>query len=196
LFYKTTQKERQRVLPAFANSLFIPSILNLSNKHQACKFFSCIDLFKGYQQIPMVLQDIAKTAIITPFALSEYLFNHLPFLFTYWTTTTWQAELWRSPMTNSDIHVDLVGLLPPLHSHTYLFTVIDRTARWPEAIPLSSITTADCVRALFANWIACFGVVPIHVCLVSSTLQPAQHQPFTNNSTPNQTGWWSSSTGG
>ncbi len=38
------------------------------------------------------------------------------------------------------IHVDLVGLLPPSHGHTYLFTVIDRTSWWPEAIPLSSIT--------------------------------------------------------
>jgi hypothetical protein len=86
LDYKTTHVERQRVLPAFA--LSFPSILNLSNKQQACNFFSCIDLFKGFHQIPMALQVIAQTAIITPFALFEYLFKHLPFLFTYWTTTS------------------------------------------------------------------------------------------------------------
>ncbi len=48
------------------------------------------------------------------------------------------------------IHVDLVGLLPPSRRHIYLFTIIDRTSRWPEAIPLSSITSTDCARALFS----------------------------------------------
>jgi hypothetical protein len=47
------------------------------------------------------------------------------------------------------IHVDLVGPLPPSHGHTYLFTIINQTSRWPEAIPLASITTADSARALF-----------------------------------------------
>ncbi len=55
----------------------IPSIHDLSNKLHGCKFFSCIDLVKGYHQIPMAAQDIAKTAIITPFGLFEYLF--MPF---------------------------------------------------------------------------------------------------------------------
>jgi hypothetical protein len=41
---------------------------------------------------------------------------------------------------------------------TYLFTIIDRTSRWPEAILLASITTADCARALFAGWVSRFGV--------------------------------------
>jgi hypothetical protein len=55
----------------------LPSILNLSNKLHGFKFFFCIDLVKGYHQIPMTAQDIAKTAIITPFSLFEYLF--MPF---------------------------------------------------------------------------------------------------------------------
>ncbi len=41
------------------------------------------------------------------------------------------------------LHVDLVGLLPLSHGHTYLFTIIDRKSRWPEAIPLASISAAD-----------------------------------------------------
>jgi hypothetical protein len=81
----------------------LPSILDLSNKLHGCKFFSCIDLVKGYRQIPMAAQDIAKTAITTPFGLFEYLFmpfglrnaaqtfqlfmdsilKHLPFVFCY-----------------------------------------------------------------------------------------------------------------
>ncbi len=56
------------------------------------------------------------------------------------------------------IHVDLVGLLPPSHGHNYLFTIIDQTSRWPEAIPLASIIAADCARALFASWVSRFGV--------------------------------------
>ncbi len=35
----------------------LPSILDLSNKLHGCKFFSCIDLVKGYHQIPMASQD-------------------------------------------------------------------------------------------------------------------------------------------
>jgi hypothetical protein len=81
----------------------LPSILDLSNKLHGCKFFSCIDLVKGSYQIPMAGQDVAKTAIITPFGLFEYLFmpfclcnaaqtfqlfmdslfKHLPFVFCY-----------------------------------------------------------------------------------------------------------------
>ena len=60
------------------------------------------------------------------------------------------------------IHVDLVGPLPPSADHTYLFTIIDRTTRWPEAIPLSSTSAADCAAALVHHWVARFGV-PSHI---------------------------------
>jgi hypothetical protein len=81
----------------------LPSILDLSKKLHGCRFFSCIDLVKGYHQIPMAQEDIQKTIIITPFGLFEYLFmpfglrnaaqtfqrlmdklfRHLSFIFTY-----------------------------------------------------------------------------------------------------------------
>jgi hypothetical protein len=44
----------------------------------------------------------------------------------------------------SHIHVDLVGPLTASKGFTYLFTIIDRTSRWPEAIPINATTTADC----------------------------------------------------
>jgi hypothetical protein len=47
----------------------------------------------------------------------------------------------------SHIHVDLVGPLPASKGCTHLFTIIDRTTRWPEAIPLSGTTTLDCASA-------------------------------------------------
>ncbi len=81
----------------------LPSILDLSAKLHGCRYFSCIDLIKGYHQVPMQEEDIEKTTIITPFGLWEYLFmpfgltnaaqtfqrlmdrlfRHLPFVFTY-----------------------------------------------------------------------------------------------------------------
>jgi hypothetical protein len=55
----------------------LPSIQDLSSRLHGCRFFSCIDLVKGYHQIPMAAEDVAKTAIVTPFGLFEYLF--MPF---------------------------------------------------------------------------------------------------------------------
>ena len=56
------------------------------------------------------------------------------------------------------IHVDLVGPLPPSNGSTYLLTVVDGFSRWPEAIPLSNITSASCAQALISHWIARFGI--------------------------------------
>ncbi len=58
----------------------------------------------------------------------------------------------------SHIHVDLVGPLPASNGFTYLFTIIDRTSRWPEAIPIAATTTVDCANALFQGWVSRFGV--------------------------------------
>ena len=55
------------------------------------------------------------------------------------------------------VHVDLVGPLPPSHGYTYLFTMVDRTTRWPEAVPLSSTTSVDLARAFIGTWVVRFG---------------------------------------
>lgn len=56
------------------------------------------------------------------------------------------------------INVDLVGPLPPSRGYTYLFTIVDRFTRWPEAIPLSDISTTSVARALVGQWISRFGI--------------------------------------
>ena len=59
---------------------------------------------------------------------------------------------------SSHIHVDIVGPFPSSSGYTHLFTIIDRTTRWPEAIPLSSTSASDCAKALFSTWFSRFGV--------------------------------------
>jgi transposase InsO family protein len=57
------------------------------------------------------------------------------------------------------VHVDLVGPLPiSKEGFTHLFTMVDRTSRWAEAIPLSNTSAQHCAEALFSGWIARFGV--------------------------------------
>ncbi len=56
------------------------------------------------------------------------------------------------------LHVDIVGPLPNSAGNTHIFTAIDRTTRWPEAVPLSSTSAANCAAALFSGWIQRFGL--------------------------------------
>ena len=72
----------------------------------------------------------------------------------------------RAPLTErplptdrfSKLHVDLVGPLPESQGMSYLFTIIDRFTRWPEAIPLPNAQASTCATALLHHWIARFGV--------------------------------------
>ena len=56
------------------------------------------------------------------------------------------------------LHVDLVGPLQHSAGSSYLFTIIDRRTRWPEAVPLKEMSADGCISALKSHWFARFGV--------------------------------------
>jgi hypothetical protein len=51
-----------------------------------------------------------------------------------------------------------VGPLQYSNNFNYIYTLIDRTSKWMEAIPLSGTSTAACAKALTFTWISRFGV--------------------------------------
>ena len=63
----------------------------------------------------------------------------------------------------SHIHVDIiVGPLPASNGFRYMFTVTDRSTRWPEATPMEDETSTSCASALLGSWISGFGI-PEHI---------------------------------
>jgi transposase InsO family protein len=63
------------------------------------------------------------------------------------------------PRRFAHLHVDLVGPFPVLAAGSrYLFTVIDRSIRWVEAVPVPGLSTSTCTAALFSRWIGRYGV--------------------------------------
>ena len=55
----------------------IPTMRDFSANLAGKRVFSVVDLMRGYMQIPMSKEDVAKTAIVTPFGLWEFL--RMPF---------------------------------------------------------------------------------------------------------------------
>ena len=62
------------------------------------------------------------------------------------------------PRRFTHVDVDIVDPLPTSRGYTYLLTILDRTTRWPEAVPLQDITAASCAHAFMTGWVARFGV--------------------------------------
>ena len=52
--------------------------------------------------------------------------------------------------------------LPSSEGYRYLFTIIDRSTRWPEAVPLVDSSAASCTTAFLSAWVSRFSV-PEHI---------------------------------
>ena len=60
----------------------------------------------------------------------------------------------------SHVYVDIVGPWPPSRAgNRYLLTMIDRSTRWFEAVPLGGITADLVLDAFVATWVARFGLL-------------------------------------
>ncbi len=68
---------RQLNLQTIEDKYPLPNMADLAARLDGCKLFGKLDLRKGYLQVPVAAEDIAKTAIITPFGLFE--FTRMPF---------------------------------------------------------------------------------------------------------------------
>ena len=58
----------------------------------------------------------------------------------------------------SHLQVDIVGPLPPSEGHRYLLTILDRTSRWIEALPLIEANSESCATAFIRGWLKHFGL--------------------------------------
>ena len=58
----------------------------------------------------------------------------------------------------SHIHVDVCGPLPPSRGHRFLLTVICRSTRFFDAIPMVNASTKDCADALLHHWTSKWGL--------------------------------------
>ena len=56
------------------------------------------------------------------------------------------------------VHVDVVGRFPKDQGLRYVLTMLDRTTRWLEAIPIPDTTTDTILQAFINGWIARYGV--------------------------------------
>jgi len=60
------------------------------------------------------------------------------------------------------IHMDLVGPLPVSNGNSYIFTIVDRFTRWPEAYPIPDASAATVAKTFVEQYVSRFGT-PLEV---------------------------------
>ena len=73
----------------------------------------------------------------------------------------------------SQVDINLVGSLPTIHSFTHVFTIVDRSTRWPAAYPVQDTSADTCIAAI-AECISGFGI--------PDTLTSDRSTPFKSSS--------------
>ena len=54
----------------------------------------------------------------------------------------------------SHVHVDIVGPFSPDQGNKYILTMVDRTARWPEAAPITDTSAETVLQTFLSTWVA------------------------------------------
>ena len=54
--------------------------------------------------------------------------------------------------------LDIVGPLPESNGYRYLLTVVDRTSRFLDALPLAEANATSCADAFIGQWVSRFGL--------------------------------------
>ena len=75
------------------------------------------------------------------------------------------------PKRFSDVMVDVCGPLPESEGKRYLLTVICRTSRYVEAMPMADATAAQCAAAFEDGWVRHFGLPTYVTCDNGVTFQ-------------------------
>ena len=63
-----------------------------------------------------------------------------------------------------DLMLDIIVPLPDSHGMRYCLTVIDRTSRFVDALPIPEATAANCADAFIAQWVSRFGIPETATC--------------------------------
>ena len=58
----------------------------------------------------------------------------------------------------ADVMVDVVGPMPDSFGMKYLLTILDRTSRFVEAVPMPVATAESCADAFIAQWVSRYGL--------------------------------------
>ena len=56
------------------------------------------------------------------------------------------------------VHIDLVGPLPQSSGCNHILTMMDRSTRWPEAVPVADTTARGIATVFLQHWVGRFGV--------------------------------------
>ena len=64
----------------------------------------------------------------------------------------------------SDLQLDCVGPLPASEGMSYLLTIICRTTRYVDAVPMAQVTAEACAKAFLRSWVKNFGLPTEALC--------------------------------
>ena len=54
--------------------------------------------------------------------------------------------------------LDIIGPVCPSEGNSYILTILDRTSRWVDAVPMASATAEACAKAFIRSWVKTFGL--------------------------------------